>query len=90
MTGPAFFEHVRRSRRPLVNSPKGQTATLPPDLARHALVGPRVYWTWSLVWRKDEKRAAVLAAIRALTDGIGDLGVDAPDAWLPDGDPYKR
>jgi DNA-binding transcriptional LysR family regulator len=25
VTGPAFFDHVRRSRRPIINSPKGQT-----------------------------------------------------------------
>ena len=29
ITGPAFFDHVRRSRRPLVNSPKGRTTPLP-------------------------------------------------------------
>ena len=25
ITGPAFFDHVRRIKRPVVNSPKGQT-----------------------------------------------------------------
>jgi hypothetical protein len=32
----------------------------------------------------------VLATADALTDGIGDFGVHEPDAWFPDGDPYKR
>ena len=89
ITGPAFFDHVRRGHRPVVNSPKGQTTLLPPDLVRRPVVGPKVYWTWSLVWREGEDRRAVLAAVDALCDGVGDLGVHAPDAWLPDGDPYR-
>jgi DNA-binding transcriptional LysR family regulator len=90
VTGPAFFDHVRRSRRPIVNCPKGQTTPLPPDLVQRPVIAPKVYWTWSLVWRRTEVRAAVLAAADALTDGIGDLGIHEPDAWLPDGDPYQR
>ncbi len=34
ITGPAFFDHVRRSRRPILNAPKGQTAPLPPAQVR--------------------------------------------------------
>jgi hypothetical protein len=30
ITGPAFFEHARRGGRPVLNSPQGQTTTLPP------------------------------------------------------------
>jgi DNA-binding transcriptional LysR family regulator len=84
ITGPAFFDHVRRSRRPVVNSPKGQNAPLPPDLVRRAVVEPKLYWPWSLVWRRSELRAAVLAVVDALTTGVGDLGTYAPDVWLPD------
>jgi len=90
ITGPAFFDHVRRSRRPIVNSPKGQTAPLPPDLVRRPVIAPEVYWTWSLVWRRGEERAAVLAVVDALTDGVGDLGIHRPDAWLPGSDPHKQ
>jgi DNA-binding transcriptional LysR family regulator len=90
ITGPAFFDHVRRSRRPIINSPKGQTTPLPPDLVRRQVIAPEVYWTWSLVWRRDEERAAVLAVADVLTDGVGDLGILRPDAWLPDGDPHKQ
>ncbi|MGX5181462.1 LysR family transcriptional regulator [Streptomyces avermitilis] len=90
VTGPAFFDHVRRGRRPVVNSPKGQTTPLPPDLVQRPVIAPKVYWTWSLVWRSSEVRAAVLAVVDTLTDGVGDLGIHAPDAWLPDGDPYKQ
>lgn len=89
ITGPAFFDHVRRTRRPVLNSPKGQTTPLPPDLVRREVVGPTVHWTWSLVWRDGESRAAVLAAVDALCDGVGDLGIHAPDAWLPEGDPHR-
>ncbi|MCX5253495.1 LysR family transcriptional regulator [Streptomyces canus] len=88
ITGPAFFDHVRRCTRPVLNSPKGQTSPLPPDLVRREIVGPKVYWTWSLVWREKEERAGVLAVVDALCEGVGDLGIHAPDAWLPADDPY--
>ena len=90
ITGPAFFDHVRRSRRPIVNSPKGQTAPLPPDLVRRPVITPEVYWTWSLVWRRGEERTAVLAVVDALTGGVGHLGIHRPDAWLPGSDPHKQ
>lgn len=89
ITGPAFFEHVRRSGRPVVNSPKGQTAVLPPDLVRRPVVAPEIHWTWSVVRRRDEVRTAVLAVADALCDGVGDLGIHGRDAWLPDGDPHR-
>jgi DNA-binding transcriptional LysR family regulator len=88
ITGPAFFDHVRRCTRPVLNSPKGQTSPLPPDLVRREITGPKVYWTWSLVWREKEERAGVLAVVDALCEGVGDLGIHAPDAWLPADDPY--
>jgi DNA-binding transcriptional LysR family regulator len=90
ITGPAFFDHVRRSRRPIINSPKGQVTPLPPDLVRRPVIAPQVYWTWSLVWRRGEERAAVLATVDALTEGVGDLGIGRPGAWLPDSDPHKQ
>ncbi|MHA5048121.1 LysR family transcriptional regulator [Streptomyces sp. SD15] len=90
ITGPAFFDHVRRSSRPVVNSPKGQTTPLPPDLVRRPVAAPEIYWTWSLVWREGEDRPAVLGVIDALCDGVGDLGINAPGAWLPDGDPHRH
>jgi DNA-binding transcriptional LysR family regulator len=90
ITGPAFFDHVRRSRRPVINSPKGQTSPLPPDLVRRPVTDPQPYWTWSLVLRRDETRPAVTAAADALTTGVGDLGLHEPGAWLPDFDPHRR
>lgn len=90
VTGPAFFDHVRRIGRPVINSPKGQTARLPPDLVQRPVTAPEIYWTWSLVWRAGEVRAAVLAVVDALCDGVADLGVHGPGAWLPDGDPHRQ
>ncbi|WP_323178349.1 LysR family transcriptional regulator [Streptomyces sp. NBC_00620] len=90
ITGPAFFDHVRRSNRPVINSPKGQTTPLPPDLVQRPIVAPEVHWTWSLVRRESENRPAVLALVDALCNRVGDLGIHAPDAWLPEGDPHRN
>jgi DNA-binding transcriptional LysR family regulator len=90
ITGPAFFDHVRRSHRPVINSPKGQTTPLPPDLVRRPVVAPEIHWTWSLVRRAGEDRPAVLAVIDALCAGVDDLGIHTPDVWLPDGDPHRH
>ena len=84
---PGFFDHVRGSPRPVINSPKGQTP-LPPDLVQRPVVAPRVYFPWSLVWRKDETRTAVLAAVDAISAPVGDLRLTDPEGWLPD-NPHK-
>ncbi|MGW3353550.1 LysR family transcriptional regulator [Nonomuraea rubra] len=89
ITGPAFFDHVRRCRRPVINSPKGQTAPLPPDLVRRQIVAPEVYWTWSLVWRRGEDRTSVLDVVEALR-ADGHFGIHDPGAWLPEDDPHRR
>jgi hypothetical protein len=90
VTGPAFFEHVRRLRRPVLKSPKGHADALPQGLVRRPIVRPTPYWTWSLVSRRDEPRASVRATIRALTEGVGAgaLGLADPDSWLPRSDPH--
>ncbi|MEV0795432.1 LysR family transcriptional regulator [Kribbella sp. NPDC050459] len=87
ITGPAFYEHVRRLRRPVVSSPKRDATPLPRDFARRQVVDPIPVWTWALVARRDEERPAVLAAIEALTR---DVKVEFdPDAWLPADDPFR-
>lgn len=88
VTGPAFFEHVRRQRRPVLNTPKAQNDRLPPDLVRRPVVSPRPFWSWSLVSRRDESRPAVELVGAALTEGVGELGLTGEDAWLPADDPY--
>jgi DNA-binding transcriptional LysR family regulator len=90
ITGPAFFDHVRRHGRPVVNSPKGQTDPLPPDLAMRPVAGPEIYWTWSLVWRRAEARDSVLSVVDALRDEHVDHPIHGRDAWLPEGDPHRR
>jgi DNA-binding transcriptional LysR family regulator len=90
ITGPAFFDHVRRCGRPVINSPKGQHGPLPPDLVQRPVVAPEIHWTWSLIWRRGETRGAVLGVVDALCDEIGDLGIQGADSWLPATDPYRR
>jgi len=89
VTGPAFFDHVRRLRRPVVNSPKGQSAPVPPDLVRRPVVDPAPYWTWALVSRRRETRPAVRATVEALTGAVGSLALDADGVWLPECDPFR-
>ncbi|MEU4744028.1 LysR family transcriptional regulator, partial [Actinosynnema sp. NPDC023658] len=89
VTGPAFFDHVRACTTPVLNSPKGQTAPLPPDLVRRPVVDPEVVWTWSLVRRDDEVRPSVLAVADAVTRDVGDLGLRRDGVWLPADDPHR-
>ena len=89
ITGPAFFDHVRAAGRPVLNSPKDQGATLPPDLAQRPVIDPTVMWTWSLVWRREEIRPVVNPAPQAITPHVDDLRHHDPRTWLPDGDPHQ-
>ena len=91
ITGPAFFEHVRRLRQPVLNSPKGQTTVLPPDLVQRPVIQPTPYWTWSLVSRRDEERVSVRAVIETLAKDTDSplLGRDVENAWLPATDPHN-
>lgn len=88
ITGPAYFAHVRRLGRPLLNSPKGD-GPLPPGFALRPVVDPTPYYTWSVVSRQDETRAVVRATALALAVDAGSLGIDDA-AWLPAGDPTRR
>ena len=90
VTGPTFFEHVRRLRRPVLNNPKGQNTPEPKDLDRRSVVHPAPLWTWSLVWRRGEDSAAVRAVIDAFIRDTSDLGVDDAADWLPHADPHRH
>ena len=90
ITGPAFFDHVRAIGHPVVNSPKGQTITLPSDLTARPVIDPAAIWTWSLLCRENETRPAVLAAVDALTRGVTALEIHEDGIWLPMDDPYRR
>ncbi len=89
VTGPTFFEHIRRLRRPVVNSPRGQNTQEPSGLARRSVVHPTPLWTWSLVWRQGEDSPSVRAVIDEFTRGIPALGVGDEGAWLPAADPHR-
>jgi DNA-binding transcriptional LysR family regulator len=87
LAAPMFFEHVRRLGRPVLASPRAQTASIPADLVQRPVAAPAPFWTWSLVWRRTENRETVRGVIDALT-----LGAELPDldeAWLPFTDPYR-
>ena len=88
ITGPAFFEHVRRLGRPVLNSPKGQDAPLPRGLVARPIVHPAPYWTWSLVSRRDEDDETVRAVIELLTSGVAIDGLGDASSWLPAADPH--
>ena len=88
ITGPDFFDHVRRLGRPVLNNPKGQDAAQPKGLVRRPVVNPTPLWTWSLVWRRGEANASVRAVIEAFTRDAGNVAVD-PSDWLPTGDPHS-
>ncbi|MGY4648478.1 LysR family transcriptional regulator [Mycobacterium sp. URHB0021] len=89
VTGPTFFEHVRRLRRPVLNNPRGQDTAEPVGLVRRSVVHPTPLWTWSLVWRRSETSGAVLAVADAFTRDAEDLTAD-PESWLPRDDPHRR
>ena len=89
VTGPTFFDHVRGIGRPVLNNPKGQNEQEPQDFVRRPVIHPTPLWTWSLVWRRDETSAAVLAVVDAFTRDTADLGIDDDDVWLPAADPHR-
>jgi hypothetical protein len=87
VTGPEFFEHIRRLRRPVLNNPKGQNVQEPSGLVRRPVVNPTPLWTWSLVWRRDDDSPAVRAVIEQFTRVAPAL--DDQGAWLPAADPHR-
>ena len=89
VTGSIFFDHARRLRRPVLNNPKGQNDTTPPDLTRRPVQHPIPMWTWSLVWRRDEPNPLVHAVIDALTADVDRSVLTAPGVWLPGDDPHR-
>jgi DNA-binding transcriptional LysR family regulator len=88
VTGPTFFEHVRRLRRPVLNNPRGQNLPEPSGLVRRPVVHPAPLWTWSLVWRRDEDGPAVRAVIDQFTREAPELVADE-GMWLPAADPHR-
>jgi DNA-binding transcriptional LysR family regulator len=59
LAGGAFFAHVRRLRRPVLNCPKGPNVPLPRDMVQRPVVGPAPLWTWSVVQGQAPERNAL-------------------------------
>jgi hypothetical protein len=89
ITGQEFFEHIRRLRAPVLNSPKGQNTQEPVGLVRRSVVHPTPLWTWSLVWRHGEDSPAVRAVIDEFTRDAPKLVRDDEAVWLPAADPHR-
>jgi DNA-binding transcriptional LysR family regulator len=89
ITGPAFFEHVARLGRPVLQSPKRHAAPMPPTLTRRPITSPTPLWAWELLHRADDVRPIATSAIRTLIDGAETLGWRTPpdeSHWPPTGD----
>ncbi|MGW7682338.1 LysR family transcriptional regulator [Kribbella sp. NPDC054772] len=89
ITGPAFYDHVRRLGRPVISSPKRDATPLPREFVRRPVVDPVPVWTWALVSRRSETRPAVLAAVEALTQDVA-IDFDPAVGWLPSDDPFRE
>lgn len=88
ITGRAFFEHVRRSGRPIVNAPKGPVEPLVRDMVRRPIVDPTPLWTWSLVRRRSDDRPALHAVVETLTQDAAAPDLQYDSLWLPPNDPH--
>jgi hypothetical protein len=88
IAGPAFFDHVTRLRRPVLDSPKRHVTPMPPTLTRRPVRSPVPIWTWSLLHRSDDTRPMVARATRTLIDHAAAVGWRIPPTepyWLPAG-----
>jgi hypothetical protein len=91
ITGPAFFDHVARLGRPVLDSPKRHATSMPPTLTRRPVRSPVPLWTWALLHRADDTRAVVARATRTLIDHASALGWRTPPSepyWPPAGDTW--
>ncbi|OBA61157.1 LysR family transcriptional regulator [Mycobacterium sp. 1100029.7] len=92
ITGDAFYAHVRKLRVAVLASPKRHTAVAPPRLVQRAVAKPTPLWTWSLLHRQDEARAAVRSVVDSLLAVARDRDwATPPDQpwWVPADDPHR-
>jgi len=86
IAGPAFFDHVARLGRPVLESPKRHPEPMPPTLTRRPIRPPVPLWGWALLHRADDARPAVARATQILTDLASTHGWLTPPAephWPP-------
>jgi DNA-binding transcriptional LysR family regulator len=89
IAGPAFFDHVGRLRRPVLESPKRHVAPMPPTLTRRPVRSPVPIWTWTLLHRADDARPTITRAVQTLTDHASALGwrtLPSEPYWFPTGE----
>jgi DNA-binding transcriptional LysR family regulator len=80
IAGPAFFDHVARLRRPVLDSPKRHVAPMPPSLTRRPVRSPMPIWAWTLLHRADDTRPMVARATQTLIDHASAVGWRTPPA----------
>ena len=86
IAGPAYFDHVARLGRPVLDSPKRHVAPMPPTLTRRPVRSPVPLWIWSLLHRSDDTRPMIARATRALIEHASAVGWRTPPAephWPP-------
>ncbi len=89
IAGPAFFDHVARLGRPVLESPKRHAGPMPPTLTRRPVRPPVPLWGWALLHRADDARPVVARATQILTDLASTRGWRTPPAephWPPSND----
>ena len=93
IAGPAFFDHVARLRRPVLDSPKRHAASMPPTLTRRPVRSPVPLWAWSLLHRADDTRPMVARATQRLIDHASAAGWRTPPSephWPPTSEAARR
>jgi DNA-binding transcriptional LysR family regulator len=86
IAGPAFFDHVARLGRPVLESPKRHSEPMPPTLVRRPVRPPVPLWGWALLHRADDTRPVVVRATEILTNLASTCGwLTTPDEphWPP-------
>jgi DNA-binding transcriptional LysR family regulator len=89
IAGPAFFDHVARLGRPVLESPKRHAAPMPPTLTRRPVRPPVPLWGWKLLHRADDARPGIARATQILTELASTYGWRTPPAephWPPSND----
>jgi DNA-binding transcriptional LysR family regulator len=89
IAGPAFFDHVARLRRPLLDSPKRHAAPMPPTLTRRPVRSPVPVWPWALFHRADDNRPTVARATQTLIEHATAHGWRTPpsEPYWPSAEP---
>ena len=86
VAGPAYFDHVARLGRPVLESPKRHAAPMPPTLTRRPVKSPVPLWAWTLLHRADDTRQMIARATQALIDHASTCGWRTPPSepyWPP-------